>query len=383
MNMNPSTRSNNILKSPKSNRTFSQFSDAFNTFKNFESQDIFLPVRLKSDKRDDWIRELKINISISGYINLAITDSDDPVFLYKAQITETDFHQIKQTQNLLIEYQQFPNKLVEMLETCKESLHSNSILKQNSSFNCVLEERQIGDGDLLIQETTQLRNLVHLRLAVKIPNDTILKKHVSGLCKDYKAKYESASDEIKKLSEQIDSLSSKVNQYKDELLLINQNKEIELKDLHIKYNKELTEIKEKHSNEVQSMTSNHDEGIRSSSQSYETRIKELEKENSSILESHSKLKQEHKELSDRHEDLIRIRENTNKEISHLKVENENLKEENRELNRLKYSNEKTMTELNVKLDLIKSQLSDKDSNVGNLNNLVESLQNAKVNTILH
>ena len=51
-------------------------------------------------------------------INLNLTDELDPLFLYSIDIGESEFHSIKTEQSLLIDFQQFPQKLFEMLEMC-------------------------------------------------------------------------------------------------------------------------------------------------------------------------------------------------------------------------------------------------------------------------
>ena len=81
-------------KSPKSSH-FEK--DMFNNT-NFKINDVIdIQVRIKSDKHDDWIKELKIQVStVNGIINICISDNDDPCFLYKVGISESDFHSIKQ-----------------------------------------------------------------------------------------------------------------------------------------------------------------------------------------------------------------------------------------------------------------------------------------------
>jgi spindle assembly abnormal protein 6 len=212
-----------------------------------------VPVRIKSDDKDDWIRDLKFTMqsSISNSnkqtFTLNITDNNDPLFLYLLEITESEFHTIKQEQSLLIEFQQFPNKFYEMLEMSSifpnnnnnniNNMNNNSKLDDininlNLNLNktiignyvCILHHTNPTDALLIIQEITQFRQLNHLILKVKSANDTILKKYLSDLVKDYKLKTEKLEKDNEIYSDNLENTSRNFKSIKEELLFINQKK---------------------------------------------------------------------------------------------------------------------------------------------------------------
>jgi spindle assembly abnormal protein 6 len=169
-----------------------------------------------------------------------ITDNNDPLFLYLLEISESEFHSIKQEQSLLIEFQQFPNKFTEMLEM--SSIFSSNNLQNsskiddvqinlnfhnktlNSNYVCILHHLNPSDALLIIQEITQFRQLNHLILKVKNANDNILKKYLSDLVKDYKLKAENLEKDNEKYSENLDSCSINLKNVKEELLFIKEKK---------------------------------------------------------------------------------------------------------------------------------------------------------------
>lgn len=51
-------------------------------------------------------------------LELQLTDEDDPYFLYQLEISEDSFHAIKHEQNLLVDFQQFPEKAIDLLQEC-------------------------------------------------------------------------------------------------------------------------------------------------------------------------------------------------------------------------------------------------------------------------
>ncbi len=51
-------------------------------------------------------------------LHIQLTDENDPFFFFDLEISEEDFHALKQEQNLLIDFLQFPAKFIELLEAC-------------------------------------------------------------------------------------------------------------------------------------------------------------------------------------------------------------------------------------------------------------------------
>lgn len=165
---------------------------------------------------------------------LNITDNTDPLFLYLMEISETEFHSIKQEQSLLIEFQQFPTKFYEMLElsTMNSNSHNSKFEDVNINFNksiasnyvCILHHTNPTDALLIVQEITQFRQLNHLILRIKAANDLLLKKYLSGLAKDFKAKYENLLKDNSELAENYENCNNNLKNIKDELMFINEKK---------------------------------------------------------------------------------------------------------------------------------------------------------------
>lgn len=170
---------------------------------------------------------------------LNITDNSDPLFLYLMELSESEFHSIKQDQSLLIEFQQFPGKFFEMLELSSLGNNINNNNNLNSKFDdvninlnksaasnyvCIIHHTNPNDALLIIQEITQFRQLNHLILRIKTANDSMLKNYLSSLVKLYKNKYENLSKEHSELSENFDCCNNNLKNCKDELLFINEKK---------------------------------------------------------------------------------------------------------------------------------------------------------------
>lgn len=366
-------------KSPKSSH-FEK--DMFNNT-NFKINDVTdIQVRIKSDKHDDWIKELKIQVlTVNGIINICISDNDDPCFLYKVGISESDFHSIKQAQNFLIDFQQFPNKILEMLELCKEndlSQQNNnniSIMKGTSSFHCILEEKQNSEALLLIQEISQFKCSDYLRLILKTPNDSLLKRHISSLCLEYKKKYETSSEESYQLKKGLEILESKYNTVSEENKNLIIKKEIELKNNELTNEKIIIEKESRHREEVNRLTSEYNNKLSELMNNHKIYVNKLDDKINELSVQNNSLKEVCSNFQTEIKDLTVIKEKIIKENSKLIIDIDELRTENKELCGIRYQNDKQITELSFRLNSILENTGEKDQNNKTLHNLVDTLHN--------
>jgi hypothetical protein len=55
------------------------------------------------------------------FLDIRLTDESDPYFLYQLGIAQEDFHSLRLEQNLLVDFIDFPVKLIELLEECQRA----------------------------------------------------------------------------------------------------------------------------------------------------------------------------------------------------------------------------------------------------------------------
>lgn len=392
--MNTNTNTNRSKFSPtnshKSNYSEMMHSIKLNNYQTKSKQENKLEsvinTKIKSDKHDDWTKELNFSISSSNnVVNLIITDLEDPLFYYKSSINESEFQQLKSQQNLLIDFQQFPFKIIEMFELCKESVnieYSNnmSILKGSSNFNCVIEEKStsIGEADLLIQETTQFRNLTHLKLSIKIPSDTHLKKHLSTLCKEFKTKYELCLERNKILDDKLESSSNKLISIQEEIKSLEASRNLDINTLKLENDKRILELKSEHDGEISELKKTFESILEERTNKMKSEYEILKKEKEMLEAKFSNLNEENNELTCQFKKISINNESNYKEASSLAEENKALKLENKELFYEKHLNEKNILELNIKLSAVQNQLKDKEETILINTKMIEDLRVIRV-----
>lgn len=162
---------------------------------------------MRAAQREDFSQYLTIKIALHAAstqssqqtLVIDLTDESDPLFLYQMACTEQDFHQLKQEQQLQVDFQAFPNNLVELLNYCQsQQLNqgggyiddgaSSAMMSSQSSQNkfvAVFDQMTGGvDSALSIVETNQFKALTYLSLNFRKANDEMLKKHLAAKLKE-------------------------------------------------------------------------------------------------------------------------------------------------------------------------------------------------------
>lgn len=123
-------------------------------------------VRIKSPDREEWrsVITIKIELRSAGAhseqaLIVELTDEKDPLFLFTLECGESQFYNLKAEQNLLVDFQQFPGKFIELLEQC-------AIVKKENALG-----QKITLKDLLAFSALVLR-LRHLLALLKLINSS-------------------------------------------------------------------------------------------------------------------------------------------------------------------------------------------------------------------
>nr|AAW24526.1 SJCHGC05419 protein [Schistosoma japonicum] len=123
-------------------------------------------------------RNLNIDIDLGAScgstkdLEIRLTDDDDFYFLYSTKISVSEFTNIKQQQGLLINFDEFEQKVVDLLHMCSQE-ESTENSRYGLQFSRNTEED--GCGLLQIVEATNFKYLHHLSLNLYAANDEKLK----------------------------------------------------------------------------------------------------------------------------------------------------------------------------------------------------------------
>ena len=276
-------------------------------------------------------------------------------FKYWSEINEKNYQNIKDENNLLIEFQDFIDFFLKLIIKCK-----NNNYKINN-FSCILEDDDNNNGGsglarFIVEEKTEIRksNLLVLRMEKVNPlfNGRFSDKSIQ--LEDFKERYNNLLQNYKELKSKYDYLQNDKNQ--------NSNSSEEEKNKLIKYyENKLAQEKDILSAKMQLDTNNF---------ILENKKKELENKIQILTNELNTIRTENEALHKQISELNQKNRNLSSNYDDLKFENESL---NRKIN----EKNKKLEELNKKIDNLNLQLEKKDDEIKNL-----KINNSKLSNLV-
>ena len=176
--------------------------------------EIELNIILNRSESNSTLELMKIyiekNKNIQSNLLIKITNPNDGLFLYILELSEIEYQQLQIEQELLVDFQHFPNYILKLLNQCKNDTEDK--------FNCILDINQVEEnisnltspGILTIEEKTEYKKNIHLILKLQPANDIYLKNYLNNIYKEYKDKYESLLVENNELNKNFEDLQIEI-----------------------------------------------------------------------------------------------------------------------------------------------------------------------------
>nr|XP_045615406.1 spindle assembly abnormal protein 6 homolog isoform X2 [Procambarus clarkii] len=323
--------------------------------------------------------EIKAKLpSPSKELLVRLTDDHDPFVLYTCVVREDDYCNLRQTQGLLVDFNAFPYKFVELINSC-----NNEQVKDSPRFILVLRcsNESEGSATLEVVEVNVFKHLCHLALAL-VPAPTQLKlSYLADCCKALKAQgaakeREAAEREqqlrqqlshtqqiLAKTSEEVHQLQNAMSQHvatstEKQAQLISQEKEKLLKvqsDADRKTERMRRELEARKNTQIEQL---------------QAKLGSLTSQNNDLSErkhqAESNAKELQRRLNSAEENLHRCRQ----ELNHIKKQNAHLEQEN-------HTKSATVRELESTVSHLEADLRSQGTHLAHLQQMAESLQQQK------
>ena len=381
-----------MMNNPMSNsmHLYNQFHSSLSNSKD-DMNSQFMPIVSNKEKRNEielnmLIKKSESNSSFEimkisliklfekqSRLIIQVTNPNDPLFLYSLELSELEYQQLKNEQSLLVDFQNFPDFIVQMIDCCKKD--------NNDKFTCVFNtggqgENNFGSsslGILSVEEKTQYRKLSHIVLKLKAANDTTLKKYLSDLSKEYKDKYETLFQNYNDLNQKFDMFQKDYAILKENMLKMENQHKAYTDNLINEKNKEINSIKENNfietKKQLESMESEKNKII----SDLENKISQLQGTLNDTTKNKTQLEEHKLKLEINQKDLEGKFAISSKELSVYKSQITTLRQENSDLNQKCLNSEKLLTEANFKNESLSQQLEEKNKSFENMKQLVDSL----------
>eukprot|EP01022_Parablepharisma_sp_SALTPOND_P015114 TRINITY_DN2110_c0_g1_i2.p3 TRINITY_DN2110_c0_g1~~TRINITY_DN2110_c0_g1_i2.p3 ORF type:complete len:568 (+),score=112.13 TRINITY_DN2110_c0_g1_i2:387-2090(+) len=337
-------------------------------------------VRIKAPDREEWQTMLSIKIemkTIGGHneqmLNFELTDENDPFFLFTMECGESDFITLKNEQNLIFDFQLFPNKFIELLELCPVVKKTNALTEDPAErFSCVLFMGYSETATFNIVEINHFKQLTHLSLRFKSGDDESTKKYLAARLQEFKAE----NTELKtKLENTEDSLNLQMNA-NEKLkadLRTEREENAKLADaIRLDAQRQFNDLKEQMLAEIERCNAKHNAEKSKLKDALEAQVMELNEKLNQALETNSDLSAKILNLEASERELLAKTQKQEHEIQLQMNELTLLRGTNKNLDTTKFSQEKSLVELRVRCETMQKQLEDKEQLVKNTTGLYEA-----------
>ena len=326
---------------------------------------------------------MKLNIQLNNennpIINIQITSPNDPLILYLLELTEIEYTKIMKEQKILINFNEFPNFLLNLGKLCTG--------EQDQNHTAILNLNDLPEVIFSIEEKIKFKITDLIILKLRNANDEEIKKYLSKVNIDLKNKnkdllYKLNETNIKNenLTKEIISLKGYIskNEYENKSNLDNliNDKDNEINLIKENYLKQLKQQKELFENEKKNIMNKYKDKIFD----LENKIINLTKIKEELEEKNYKFQMNDQKYEGKYDisnnELIeKIKENQiiqsdkksieekyiklEKEFNELKCKNNNLEIENEET-------KKNNFDLNIIINSLKKQLESNEDNIKSL-----------------
>ena len=129
-----------------------------------------------------------------------MTSETDPFFFHHMEVSEEEFQSLKVEQSILVDFAQFPDKFIELLEECIASRGEES-----PRFLAVLRVGADADenSSLGVVETNKFKHLSHISLAFKPGDDAAIKQYLAARLMDVKGERDDRAKSHRDTSEEL------------------------------------------------------------------------------------------------------------------------------------------------------------------------------------
>lgn len=276
-------------------------------------------------------------------IFISASDENDPLFYITSNVTEESFRTIKESQDLVVSFDSFPNQIIQLLN------NSDTTGDDGPKFKLLIQDEYMGNKMykgpkyvLKIIELNEFKNLCHLAIEMSKASDTDVAKNI---CK----KMTSIKNVIELKDKETDNLKRELLKLHNELA----NKNNELENFQSSMNHEKINLTAKQEQVIDQWKEKYEkldaERMKQLREMHEEMIAQQERLSSSLQAT---IKSQNKEI----QSLLTQSENKSEQISEMSIRMKTLESKNKtlieETTSLINTNENLISDRDIKKKII-------------------------------
>ncbi|XP_025414780.1 spindle assembly abnormal protein 6 homolog [Sipha flava] len=263
---------------------------------------------------------------------ISASDENDPLFYITTYVTEESFRYIKESQDLVVNFDNFPNQIIQLLN------NSDSTSDDGPKFKLLIQDVNMNNKMykgpkyvLKIIELNEFKNLCHLAIEMSKASDADVAKNICKKMTSIKNLIELKDKETENLKRELLKLQNEVVNKSNQLEKFLTSMNHEKNSLTAKQEKIINEWKEKYekldAERMKQLREMHEEMIAQQerlSSSLQTTIKSQNKEIQSLLTQSENKSEQISEMSVRLKTMESKNKKLTEEIASIINTNENL-----------------------------------------------------------
>ena len=289
------------------------------------------------------------------------------------EVSEEEFQSLKVEQSILVDFAQFPDKFIELLEECIASRGEES-----PRFLAVLRVGADADenSSLGVVETNKFKHLSHISLAFKPGDDAAIKQYLAARLMDVKGErddraksHRDTSEELRAARGELEIASGVVAAAREHAEKVEAAAQTRLDELSAK-------LKKSHMEELDN-TKTRMEGERGAAEAgMRSTIESLTSRNNS-LDAREELMEEKYKLDSKYSDVSSRLNAAEAELATAKDELKSLRKANKDLDKGLNEREKSTAQDGMRVEWLESQLKDKEELLKVLKGRLENAEKHK------
>lgn len=345
---------------------------------DYENQ---VKTRLRMPDREEWHAVLSIRVHTQAVgthkdqvLNIELTDDSDPLFLHILKCTEADFIALKSEQGLMFDFQDFPCKLVDLLEQCPVVRKSMKALDEGESekFSCTMLIGHSAQSNFSIVEANRFKILTHLSLGFTEADDKTAKHYLANKLQEFKADNSQLKQRLESVEDRLSLQSETSDKLKAELRTEKEDSERLADSIKLDAQRQFNELKQQMLQDMERQSAEHMQEKNRVASKLQEQVEELSGRLAGVVERKEELEGRVLKVEASERELQAKVQRQEHEIELKQNELDLLRSTNKNLDTTKYSQEKSLVELRVKCETMEKQLQDKESLVRNANSLYEA-----------
>lgn len=263
---------------------------------------------------------------------------------------------LKRDQSLLVEFNVFPTKLIELVEQC----FAAESQAQESGFQSYMPKLDLATGVLSVVETNMFKQLTHISLQLRPGNDAAIKAYLASRLSLTLAMNRRMTKDLEGVQEILNVAETQKEEIANELQEIRTHKDVEQKTLKSQHTQEVSQMQMTMMSNMEQMREKYEaqlEGARSTIDTLQSAAKVKADE---VLKLTTDLQHEKGHLEFRERELMRLLESADADRDRISHECKETAVQKRQVEEERGNLERELARSGAKVEALLQQVLDRD-----------------------